>query len=147
VFPSYFEGYGYPPVEALYCGTPCVAYALPVLKEVCGEHLTLVPIGDREAMGRALALLLAGAPPDAGVIKAVVAARAEFGAFCRLLAIEFESTVLGEPYLDKSRAASLFISELGWRIFDLRRLLPVSLARWLKARWNNWAASSAEQKC
>ena len=25
VFPSYFEGYGYPPLEALACDTPCVA--------------------------------------------------------------------------------------------------------------------------
>ncbi len=39
LFPSLFEGYGYPPVEALYCGTPCVAFRLPVLEETCGTKL------------------------------------------------------------------------------------------------------------
>jgi len=39
LFPSHFEGYGIPPVEALYCGTKCVVYDLPVLREVSGEAL------------------------------------------------------------------------------------------------------------
>ena len=34
VFPSSFEGYGYPPLEATYCNTPAVCYELDVLKEV-----------------------------------------------------------------------------------------------------------------
>lgn len=58
VFPSYFEGYGYPPVEALYCNTPCVAYNLPVLRETCGNALTLVERGDTQAMGRAIVEVL-----------------------------------------------------------------------------------------
>lgn len=45
-FPSYFEGYGYPPVEALYCGTPCVAYDLPVLRETCGDGIIYAKVGD-----------------------------------------------------------------------------------------------------
>jgi glycosyltransferase involved in cell wall biosynthesis len=39
VFLSHFEGFGYPPIEATYCGIPCVARPLPVLREVNGEHL------------------------------------------------------------------------------------------------------------
>lgn len=39
LFPSLFEGFGYPPVEALYCNTPCVAFELPVLRETCGGRL------------------------------------------------------------------------------------------------------------
>jgi glycosyltransferase involved in cell wall biosynthesis len=39
VFLSHFEGFGYPPVEALYCGVPCVARPLPVLREVNGQYL------------------------------------------------------------------------------------------------------------
>lgn len=39
LFPSLFEGFGYPPVEALYCNTPCVAFDLPVLHETCGDRL------------------------------------------------------------------------------------------------------------
>ena len=46
LYPSYFEGYGYPPVEALYCGTPCVAYDLPVLRETCGDGIVYAKIGD-----------------------------------------------------------------------------------------------------
>ncbi len=46
LFPSYFEGYGYPPVEALYCGTKCIVYDLPVLREVSGNALTYCKMGD-----------------------------------------------------------------------------------------------------
>lgn len=37
VFLSTFEGFGYPPVEALYCGVPCIVNPLPVLREVSGD--------------------------------------------------------------------------------------------------------------
>lgn len=46
VFPSYFEGYGYPPIEALYCNTPCVAYDLPVLRETCSDALIYAERGN-----------------------------------------------------------------------------------------------------
>lgn len=39
VFLSTFEGFGYPPLEALYCGTPCIVNPLPVLREVSGDAL------------------------------------------------------------------------------------------------------------
>jgi glycosyltransferase involved in cell wall biosynthesis len=42
VFLSHFEGFGYPPVEALYCGIPCVARPLPVLREISGDNLYYV---------------------------------------------------------------------------------------------------------
>ncbi len=46
LFPSYFEGYGYPPIEAQYCGLPCVAFDLPVLRETCGDRLIYAKHGD-----------------------------------------------------------------------------------------------------
>ena len=52
LYPSHFEGYGYPPVEALYCGTPCVVYRLPVLEEVSGDALTYCEIGNISMMRR-----------------------------------------------------------------------------------------------
>lgn len=58
LFPSRFEGYGYPPVEAQYCNTPCVAFDLPVLREVSGKGLKYVPIGDYEAFRKAIAAQL-----------------------------------------------------------------------------------------
>jgi glycosyltransferase involved in cell wall biosynthesis len=46
VFPSYFEGYGYPPMEAMAADTPCVAYDLPVVRENCGDRIRYAPVGD-----------------------------------------------------------------------------------------------------
>lgn len=46
LFPSFFEGYGYPPIEALYFNTPCIAFELPVLRETCKDGVIFVPRGD-----------------------------------------------------------------------------------------------------
>lgn len=48
LFPSFFEGFGYPPVEAQYCNVPCVAFDLPVLREVSGSGIEYVEMGDWE---------------------------------------------------------------------------------------------------
>jgi len=58
VFPSLFEGFGYPPVEAGYMGTPCVAFDLPVLREYAKDHLHFVPKGDMGALRRKISELL-----------------------------------------------------------------------------------------
>lgn len=49
LFPSQFEGYGYPPIEALAVGTPTVAFDLPVLRETCEDHLLYAQNGDWES--------------------------------------------------------------------------------------------------
>jgi glycosyltransferase involved in cell wall biosynthesis len=41
--PSEFEGFGYPPAEALYCGVPCVANRLDVYHETAGDGLIYIP--------------------------------------------------------------------------------------------------------
>lgn len=62
VYPSTFEGYGLPPVESLYCGVPCLAFDLPVLREVHGDDLIFAPKGDFAAMRRLLAETLEALP-------------------------------------------------------------------------------------
>jgi glycosyltransferase involved in cell wall biosynthesis len=37
VFPSFYEGFGIPPLEAMSCGCPVLASTAPALREVCGE--------------------------------------------------------------------------------------------------------------
>lgn len=37
IFPSIYEGFGIPTIEAMKCGCPVLVSDIPVLKEVCGE--------------------------------------------------------------------------------------------------------------
>ncbi|MBC7930061.1 MAG: glycosyltransferase, partial [Rubrivivax sp.] len=58
VYPSYFEGFGLPPLEAMRCGTPVVTADLTSLPEVVGDAgLTFDPF-DTGALTSALARLV-----------------------------------------------------------------------------------------
>ena len=46
IYPSFFEGFGLPPVEAQYVCTPCIAFDLPVLREISGDGIIYVPAGN-----------------------------------------------------------------------------------------------------
>jgi glycosyltransferase involved in cell wall biosynthesis len=58
VFPTRYEGFGLPAVEAQLAGAPLVCSDLPVLREVAGDGAVFVPPGDIEALARAVAALL-----------------------------------------------------------------------------------------
>ncbi len=37
IFPSVYEGFGLPPLEAMACGCPVLASDIPVIREVCND--------------------------------------------------------------------------------------------------------------
>jgi len=39
VFPSFYEGFGLPPLEAISCGCPAITSNIPVLKEILGKDI------------------------------------------------------------------------------------------------------------
>jgi glycosyltransferase involved in cell wall biosynthesis len=59
VYPSLYEGFGLPPLEALACGTPVVTSTASSLPEVVGDAALLVPPDDPTALADALRRLLA----------------------------------------------------------------------------------------
>jgi len=59
VFPSLYEGFGLPPLEAMVCGAPVVAAKAAAVPEVVGEAGLLVRPGDPEDLAQAMAALTA----------------------------------------------------------------------------------------
>lgn len=58
VYPSYFEGFGLPPLEAMRCGAPVLTGNQTSLPEVVGDAGLLVDPFDIDAIARALARLI-----------------------------------------------------------------------------------------
>ena len=56
--PSVYEGFGYPPLEAMAAGTPVVATSVGSLPEVLGDAASFVPPKDVDALAAALAAVL-----------------------------------------------------------------------------------------
>lgn len=69
-FPSRYEGFGLPPLEAMSVGVPVVATAAGSLPEVLGDAALLVPVGDPSALADALGQALG----DEGLRARLVAA-------------------------------------------------------------------------
>lgn len=58
VFPSLYEGFGLPPLEAMACGCPVLVSDRASMPEACGDAATYVDPKDAPAMGKAMLKLL-----------------------------------------------------------------------------------------
>ena len=61
MFPSRAEGFGFPPLEAMACGTPVVCSSTTSLAEVAGGAAELADPEDAASVARALAAVLGSA--------------------------------------------------------------------------------------
>jgi glycosyltransferase involved in cell wall biosynthesis len=78
VFPSRYEGFGLPPLEALACGTPVVGSNASSIPEVVGNAGILRPPDDAEGMADALARLATNADFRAELSRRALAQAARF---------------------------------------------------------------------
>jgi glycosyltransferase involved in cell wall biosynthesis len=58
VFPSWWEGFGWPPLEAMACGMPVVGSTAPAIAEVTGDAAILVAPADPTALAQAIQRVL-----------------------------------------------------------------------------------------
>lgn len=54
VYPSLYEGFGFPPLEAMACGTPVIASTAPAIPEVVGDAAILCDPRDAEGFAEAM---------------------------------------------------------------------------------------------
>jgi len=68
-FPSVYEGFGFPPLEAMRLGVPVVATAVGAIPEVAGDGALLVAPGDPDVLAEALTAALDDDSVRAGLIE------------------------------------------------------------------------------
>lgn len=62
IYPSYFEGFGLPPLEAMRCGTPVITGNRTSLPEVVSDAGVMVDPFDKDAMAKAIGRVVDDAP-------------------------------------------------------------------------------------
>ncbi|MGI6494945.1 MAG: glycosyltransferase family 4 protein [Kiritimatiellia bacterium] len=78
VFPSRYEGFGFPPLEAMACGAPVVSSPGGSLAEVLGAAAVMVPSFDADDWVRAVAGVRTDAPARGRLVDAGFARAAQF---------------------------------------------------------------------
>ena len=96
-YPSRYEGFGLPPLEAMSVGTPVVATAVAAVEETCADAALLVPRGDPAALATGIATVLTEAETRE---RLVAAGRERAGMF------SWSATVAGMSSLDRDAVAS-----------------------------------------
>ncbi|GAB4040554.1 glycosyltransferase family 4 protein [Spirosoma jeollabukense] len=59
VYPSLYEGFGLPPLEAMQCGLPIITSDIPAINEVVGDAAVRVPPTDSDALCQAILTVVA----------------------------------------------------------------------------------------
>jgi glycosyltransferase involved in cell wall biosynthesis len=67
-YPSVYEGFGFPPLQAMAAGVPVVTTAVGAIPEVVGDGAVLVGGGDSQALAEALIRVLEGGPDVEAVV-------------------------------------------------------------------------------
>ncbi len=70
LFPSFYEGWCAPPLEAMACGTPVVCSNVPSVSEVVGDAAVLVDPRNPDAMAAAVRTVLTNTDLRQGLVKA-----------------------------------------------------------------------------
>lgn len=78
VWPSWYEGFGLPPLEAMACGTPVITSDRASLPEVVGDAGLLVDPGDRDALADAMRRVVEDDPLAVRLGERGIARSAEF---------------------------------------------------------------------
>ncbi len=91
VFPSLYEGFGIPVIEALACGAPVLCSDIPVFREIAGDAATYFPLGSLDGFVEALRRM---ATKSAGSHKAsAISEKFSWGEAARI----FEGVLHGLP--------------------------------------------------
>jgi glycosyltransferase involved in cell wall biosynthesis len=85
VFPSLYEGFGFPPLEAMACGTPVVAARASCLPEILGDAAAYFEAGNVAALASTVASLLNNNQRRAELVRKgrAQAARYDWGSVAR----------------------------------------------------------------
>ena len=78
IYPSYYEGFGLPVLEAMQCGAAVIASSDRAISEVAGDAAILVDVNDRRAWMEALTALVEHPEPSGALRKKALERAAEF---------------------------------------------------------------------
>ncbi len=131
IYLSEFEGFGLPPVEAQYCGVPCVCFDLPVLKEVSQEGLIYAKCGDYDGVKSGLKKALGMGAAARAELKNHIADVADFGNYCQRLEQILEKNRFRQDNSNPSllRWMSYFVENAICRASHIRKKYSVRTGR------------------
>lgn len=78
VFPSFYEGFGFPPLEAMACGTPVIVSNRSSLPEVCADAAVYVNPADVNALSDAMCHVLSNPEKQSDMIQKGIERAATF---------------------------------------------------------------------